>query len=119
MNGRALPRRPRGRPAEGIAPHPSRTPVDVELARSQHAAYADALAAGGWTIRQAPAADDCPDSVFIEDTVVICEDLAVLTRPGAPARRAEVAGVAQTVRSLGLRSEERRVGKEGRSRGSP
>ena len=36
--------------------------------------------------------------------MVVCEDLAVLTRPGAPARRAEVAGVAQTVRSLGLRT---------------
>ena len=35
---------------------------------------------------------------------MICADLAVLTRPGAPARRAEVAGVAQTVRSLGLRT---------------
>ena len=74
------------------------------MARAQHAAYACALAASGWMIRQVPAADDCPDSVFIEDTVVICEDLAVLTRPGAPGRRAEVAGVAQAVRSLGLRT---------------
>jgi hypothetical protein len=53
-------------------------------------------------IRQVPAAEDCPDSVFIEDAVVVCEDLAVLTYPGAPARRAEVAGVAGMVRSLGL-----------------
>ena len=36
--------------------------------------------------------------------MVVCEDLAVLTRPGAPARRAEIAGTAQTVRSLGLRT---------------
>jgi dimethylargininase len=35
---------------------------------------------------------------------VVCEDLAVLARPGAPARRAEVAGVAQTVQALGLRT---------------
>ena len=27
-----------------------------------------------------PVAEDCPDSVFIEDAVVICEDLAVLAR---------------------------------------
>jgi dimethylargininase len=78
--------------------------VDVELARTQHAAYASALAGSGWQVEQVPVAEDCPDSVFVEDTVVICEDLAVLTRPGAPARRAEVAGVAQTVRSLGLRT---------------
>jgi dimethylargininase len=104
MNGTSLVRRPGSRLAEGIVTHISRTPVDVALARAQHAAYADALASSGWMIQQAPAADDCPDSVFIEDTVVICEDLAVLTRPGAPARRAEVAGVAQAVRSLGLRT---------------
>jgi dimethylargininase len=78
--------------------------VDVALARAQHAAYAGALAASGWMIEQAPPADDCPDSVFIEDTVVVCEDLAVLTRPGARARRAEVAGVAQAIASLGLRT---------------
>jgi dimethylargininase len=35
---------------------------------------------------------------------VVCEDLAVLTHPGAPARRAEVAAVAQTVQALGLRT---------------
>jgi len=102
--GTGLVRDPSSRLADGIVTHINRTQVDVALARAQHASYADALAAGGWTVRQVPAADDCPDSVFVEDTVVICEDLAVLTRPGAPARRAEVAGVAQTIRSLGLRT---------------
>src|SRR5580704_17022265 len=100
VKGTVLVRAPSNRLAEGIVTHISRTPVDVAVARAQHAAYAGALAASGWTIRQVPAADDCPDSVFIEDTVVICEDLAVLTRPGAAARRAEVAGPAQAVRSL-------------------
>jgi len=104
MNGTGLVRDPSSRLADGIVTHISRTQLDVTLARAQHAAYADALAASGWTIRRVPAADDCPDSVFVEDTVVICEDLAVLTRPGAPARRAEVAAVAQTIRSLGLRT---------------
>src|ERR1700748_636389 len=104
MNGTGLVRDPSSRLADGIVTHISRIEVDVALARAQHAAYADALAASGWTIRQVPAADNWPDSVFVQDTVVICEDLAVLTRPGAPARRAEVAGVAQTVRSLGLRT---------------
>jgi dimethylargininase len=104
MNGTGLVRGPSRRLAEGIVTHISRMPVDMELARSQHTAYADALTASGWAIRAAPAADDCPDSVFVEDTVVICEDLAVLTRPGAAVRRPEVDGVAQTVRSLGLRT---------------
>src|SRR5580700_1471913 len=106
VKGTVLVRAPSSRLAEGIVTHISRTPVDVELARAQHAAYANALAGSGWVIRQAPAAEDCPDSVFIEDTVVVCEDLAVMARPGAPARRSEVPGVAGILRSLGLRTAE-------------
>jgi dimethylargininase len=104
VNGTAMVRQPSSRLAEGIVTHISRSPVDLALARAQHAAYADALTASGWQVEQAPPADDCPDSVFIEDAVAVCEDLAVLTRPGAPARRAEVAGAEQAVRSLGLRT---------------
>ena len=44
MNGTGLVRQPSSRLAEGIVTHISRTTVDVTLARSQHAAYADALA---------------------------------------------------------------------------
>ncbi|MGH3231602.1 MAG: dimethylarginine dimethylaminohydrolase family protein, partial [Streptosporangiaceae bacterium] len=104
MNGTVLIRAPSSRLAEGIVTHISRVPVVVALARAQHAAYAGALEASGWMIRSVPAAEDCPDSVFIEDAVVVCEDLAVLARPGAPARRAEVPGVAGVLESLGLRT---------------
>jgi dimethylargininase len=106
VKGTVLVRTPSVRLAEGIVTHISRTPVDVVLARAQHAAYADALAASGWVIRQVPAAEDCPDAVFVEDVVVVCEDLAVLARSGAPARRAEVPGVAGIIGSLGLRTAE-------------
>jgi dimethylargininase len=106
VKGTVLVRAPSVRLAEGIVTHISRTPVDVELARAQHAAYAEALAASGWTIRPVPAAEDCPDAVFVEDVVVVCEDLAVLARSGAPARRAEVPGVAGILGSLGLRTAE-------------
>jgi dimethylargininase len=104
VNGTALVRAPSSRLAEGIVTHIRRTPVDVALARDQHAAYASALTGSGWEIQQVPIAEGCPDSVFIEDAVVVCEDLAVLTRPGAPARRAEVAGVASIACSVGLRT---------------
>ena len=46
----ALFRAPSSRLAEGIVTHIRRTAVDVALARAQHAAYADALAACGWMI---------------------------------------------------------------------
>ena len=56
MNGVGLVRPPGGRLAEGIVTHISRTPVDVAVARAQHAAYAEALAASGWMIRRHPSA---------------------------------------------------------------
>jgi len=111
MNRVALVRSPSPRLSDGIVTHIERTPVDLELARGQHAAYVDALASCGWRPLPVEPADDCPDSVFIEDTVVICDDLAVLTRPGAPGRRPEVDAVAETVRALGLRTE--RIGEPG------
>jgi dimethylargininase len=103
VNPTALVRQPSSRLADGIVTHISRTPVDLALARQQHAEYAAALAGSGWAVPQAAPADDCPDSVFIEDTVVVVEDLAVLARSGAPVRRAEVPGVAAALASLGLR----------------
>ncbi len=101
--GIALVRRPSPRLAEGIVTHIERTPVDVELAGRQHAAYVEALANHGWRVHPVAPADDCPDSVFVEDTVVVCDDLAVLTRPGAPSRRPEIPAVASAVHELGLR----------------
>lgn len=88
--------------ADGIVTHIDRTEVDVALARRQHAAYVEALAGRGWQVRFVPPADECPDSVFVEDTVVVCDGMAVLTRPGAAARYPEVAAVEPVVRDLGL-----------------
>ena len=51
-----------------------------------------ALADAGWEIREVAPADELPDSAFVEDTVVVCDGLAVLARPGAAERRAEVGG---------------------------
>ncbi len=102
--GTALVRPPGPRLAEGIVTHIDRSPVDVGRAREQHAGYAAALAAAGWTVREVPPADDHADAVFVEDTVVVVEDLAVLTHPGAPQRRGEVEGTARSVEALGLRT---------------
>jgi dimethylargininase len=87
---------------DGIVTHLERTTADPELAARQHAAYVEAVAAAGWEIREAPPADELPDSAFIEDTMVVVDGLAVLARPGAEERRPEVAGAEQAVRALGL-----------------
>jgi dimethylargininase len=48
-------------------------------------------------------ADECPDAVFIEDAIVVHEDLAIITHPGAAERKGEVAGAEVAARELGLR----------------
>ena len=100
--GIAFVREPSTRLAEGLLTHMVRTPVDVDLARAQHRAYCDALSAAGWSVREVAPADDCPDSVFVEDTVVICDRIAVITRPGAPERRLETDGTEAAIRAAGL-----------------
>jgi dimethylargininase len=83
--------------------HLARVPVDLGVARRQWNGYVDALRAEGWeTIEVAPA-EDCPDAVFVEDTVVVYGDLAVICRPGADERKPETAGTEAALASLGYR----------------
>jgi dimethylargininase len=88
--------------AEGLVTHIDRTPVDVELATRQWKGYVSALTTEGWRVVGVPLANDMADSVFIEDTVVIFGDTAVVTSPGDRSRRGEPAAVEKTVRELGL-----------------
>lgn len=74
--------------------HLNRVPIDVERASDQHRQYEAALRALGCTIRHLPAADDLPDSVFVEDVAVVLDEVAVITRPGAASRRGERESVA-------------------------
>ena len=103
MNRRALVRRPSPRLAEGLLTHLERVEVDVDLAHRQWDGYVAALQAQGWETVEVPPAPDCPDSVFVEDTVVVYGDLAVIARPGADERKPETAGTEQTLRGLGYR----------------
>jgi dimethylargininase len=98
---KALIRRPSPRLAEGLVTHIEREKVDVDLAVEQWEAYAEALRTHGWETIEVDPADDCPDSVFVEDTVVMYRNVALITRPGAEARRDETEGVEEAVASLG------------------
>jgi dimethylargininase len=98
----ALVRPPGPRLANGITTHIERRPVDVELARAQWAAYVAALESAGWNTVEIAPADGCPDAVFVEDALVVSNGLAVVTRPGAEARRAELETAEAAVRALGF-----------------
>ncbi|MFF0853745.1 dimethylargininase [Streptomyces sp. NPDC003280] len=98
---KALVRRPGPLLAEGLVTHVERAEVDVERAVEQWEAYVEALGAHGWETIEVDPADDCPDAVFVEDTVVMYRNVALITRPGAESRRAETAGVEEAVARLG------------------
>lgn len=78
--------------------HLTRMPIDARLAATQHAAYEQALERLGCAVERIPAGDNMPDSVFIEDAAIVLDEVAILMRPGAGSRRAEVPAVADALR---------------------
>jgi dimethylargininase len=74
--------------------HLDREPIDVPRAEAQHAGYEAALRSVGVEIVRIPAEPELPDAVFVEDTAVVLDELAIMARPGAESRRPEVPGVA-------------------------
>jgi dimethylargininase len=97
---RALVRPTSRRLADGQLTHIARVPVDVDLAERQWGEYCLVLDNWGFETVRVPGADDLPDSVFVEDTVVVFDGLAVVTSPGAETRRGETDAVADTLRGL-------------------
>src|SRR4051794_26235276 len=74
--------------------HLPREPLDVGRAMLEHHAYEKLLAQLGITVRHLMPTPELPDAVFVEDTAVVLDEIAVITRPGAPSRRPETASVA-------------------------
>ncbi|MFL6257408.1 MAG: dimethylarginine dimethylaminohydrolase family protein [Pyrinomonadaceae bacterium] len=77
-----------------------RVPIDAEAAARQHRAYCETLRACGASVSTLPPVEELPDSVFVEDTAIVLEEVAVLTRPGAVSRRGEVALIEPEVSRL-------------------
>ncbi|WP_306790140.1 dimethylargininase [Salinibacterium sp. NG22] len=102
----ALVRAPSSRMAEGELTHLDRVPVDADLADAQWEAYVAALKDNGFEVIEVPADDDLADSVFIEDTIVMFGEVAVLTSPGAESRQAEIVAVRTSIDDLGLELHE-------------
>lgn len=74
--------------------HIGRQPIDYQRAVEQHEAYRRTLERLGCVVIALAADPDYPDSVFVEDTAVVFDDVAVITRPGARSRREETGPVA-------------------------
>ncbi len=72
-------------------------PIDYVMASVQHREYRSLLASLGIDVIRIPADPAYPDCVFVEDTAIVLDDVAVITRPGAESRRGETRAVADVL----------------------
>lgn len=77
--------------------HLARVPIDYELAAEQHIGYEHQLSSLGCHLHSLPPEPELPDAVFVEDTAIVLDEVAVITRPGAASRRPEIESIAQTL----------------------
>lgn len=71
--------------------------LDIVRAEKQHFGYETVLAELGVHVIHLPAQNDQPDCVFVEDPVIVLDEIAILARMGAESRRAESASLAEAI----------------------
>lgn len=77
--------------------HLPRQAIDFSLAKRQHRNYEETLGQLGLCLLRLPELPHLPDSVFVEDTALLFDELAVITRPGARSRRPETESMEQVL----------------------
>lgn len=78
--------------------HLERQAIDFSKAEEQHHQYENALKKMGYSIHRLPETPELPDSVFVEDTAVVFDELAIIARPGAESRRPETESMAKVLK---------------------
>ncbi|CAG2120132.1 unnamed protein product, partial [Medioppia subpectinata] len=77
-------------------------PIKLDEAVEQHNNYVNTLKACGLTVIELPADEQFPDSVYVEDPVVIIDGVALICKIGHPTREDEVIRVRKVLRELGV-----------------
>ena len=93
----AIVRRPGKDLADGITTSSLGAP-DYDRAVEQFEAYLHALTDCGLELTVLAPLDGYPDAHFVEDAAVVTPDIAVVTNPGADARKGEVASIETALR---------------------
>lgn len=75
-------------------------PPDYNRALEQHREYCEALRYCGVSLITLEADEAHPDSTFVEDTALITQRAAVLTRPAAPSRIGEIEEMSGVLQKL-------------------
>jgi len=92
----AIVRPPGANFAEGLTTVDLGEPVYAK-ALEQHLRYCEALRQCGLTLTELEPDSRYPDSTFVEDTAILTERGAILTRPGALSREGEVTSIQATL----------------------
>lgn len=93
----AITRRPGVALARCELTHLAREPIDPERALEQHAAYRAALEGAGCRLIDLPELPEHPDAPFVEDPVLVLDELAILPCAGAGSRAGEQASLIPTL----------------------
>lgn len=91
--------------ADGLTSSAALGLPDVHRALEQHRQYCHALVECGLEVSVLPSDERYPDGTFVEDTAVVAQRVAVITRPGAESRVGEVSAVAAALRGLASKVE--------------
>ena len=97
MFSHAIARKPGKNFARGLTTAVSSKPPRYELLIEQYEAYLETLNKCGLELSVLDPLPDCPDAYFVEDTAVVTPDVAVITNPGADARKGEVESIARVL----------------------
>lgn len=64
--------------------------IEIDVAKKEFEAYVQLLRELELDVIEMPQDEELPESVFIEDTAVVCNNIALMTKPGNPTRLKEV-----------------------------
>ena len=94
----ALAQTPSLRMDYGVRTYVAREAIDFSRVLAQHAAYCRTLANCGAAVRVLEINSHFADGVFIEDTAVVLDEIAILASMGTASRRGEPPGIEQVLR---------------------
>ena len=94
----ALTHLPSPRMNECLRTHAAFAQIDVERAHAQHFEYRRALERAGADVEVLEANDAHPDAVFVEDTAIVLDEVAIIASMSEASRRDEPAAIERELR---------------------
>ena len=99
MFTKAIVRKPCKNMVNGITSSTLGLP-DYKNALKQHSEYVKALEKCGLSVTILEGEEEYPDSVFVEDTALLTPKCAIITNPGANARKGEITTIENAVKTF-------------------